>query len=468
MLASLDAQEHLSAGQWKLITAATFGIVLEFLDYFLIGFILAFVIGPWHLGLWQSSTILLSSGVGSMIGATLFGWLADKVGRRRIFLTTVTIFTLSTGALIFTPDSIEYGWLYLTAFRFLIGFGAGGLYCVDLPLVQEFVPSRMRGLVSGMVTSAVPIGFLLGSGLVAFVAPLIGWRGLMVICVALGLVTLLIRAWIPESPRWLLDNGRGEEARRSIAWATGLPVKSLALAPQAAVVNPPAFRDLFRYPRSVAVSWITNLGMQTGYYGLTLWSPVMIVQFLKVPPSRAAFYMIFVTLSAFAGRVTLSLLSEVIGRRATGMLASFAATAILLLASWFGDQLLGATFLLLGLLIVAYFFGEGGFAIVGPYSAEVWPTQLRAMGMGSAYGFGGIGKIVGPMGLAIIAGSSASGGAAAIGVRSAFMYFAIWYVLCGVAYLLLGMETKGQSIEAISARLDQGRARRAAAGHANS
>lgn len=468
MLTSLDAQARLTSGQWKLIAAATFGIVLEFLDYFLIGFILAFVIGPWHLGLWQSSTILLSSGIGSMIGAAVFGWLADKVGRRRIFLTTVSIFTLSTGALIFTPDSIEYGWLYLTGFRFLIGLGAGGLYCVDLPLVQEFVPSRMRGLISGMVTSAVPIGFLLGSGLVAFVAPLVGWRGLMLVCVLLGLFTLLIRAWIPESPRWLLQNGRGEEARRSVAWATGLPVDSLSLASPAQAESPPRLSDIFRYPRSVAVSWITNLGAQTGYYGLTLWSPVMIVQFLKVPPSRAAFYMIFVTLSAFAGRIGLSMLSEVIGRRATGMLASFAATAILLLASWFGDQLLGATFLLLGLLIVAYFFGEGGFAIVGPYSAEVWPTRLRAMGMGSAYGFGGIGKIIGPMGLAVMAGASASGGAAAIGVRSAFMYFAIWYVLCGVAYLFLGMETKGKSIEDISAALEGAHSHAAAAGRMNS
>jgi MFS transporter, putative metabolite:H+ symporter len=94
MLDALDAQDRLTTRQWKLIAAATFGIVLEFLDYFLIGFILAFVIGPWHLNLWQSSTILLSSGVGAMIGAALFGWLADKIGRRKVFLTTIGLFTI--------------------------------------------------------------------------------------------------------------------------------------------------------------------------------------------------------------------------------------------------------------------------------------------------------------------------------------------------------------------------------------
>jgi putative MFS transporter len=457
MLDALDAQDRLTTNQWKLVVAATFGIILEFLDYFLIGFVLAFVIGPWHLSLWQSSTILLSSGVGAMIGAALFGWLADKIGRRKVFLMTISLFTTGTAALIVTPDSAEYGWLYLTAFRFFVGFGAGGLYCVDLPLVQEFVPSRKRGLISGLVTSAVPVGFLLGSALVAFLAPSIGWRGLMAICVGLGLVTLLMRSWIPESPRWLLQNDRREEARKAVAWALNVPAQTLSLDSRQVVEAPPKIADLFRYPRSIAVSWLTNLGAQTGYYGLTLWSPVLIVQFLKVRPEQAAFYMIFVTLAAFAGRITISFLSESIGRRASGMLCSFGAVACLLVAAWFGNALLGATVLLLALLMASYFFGEGGFAIVGPYSAELWPTHLRTMGMGSAYGFGGIGKFVGPMGLAVIAGVSAAPNTAGVSVQTAFLYFAIWYALSGLAYMLLGIETKGQSIEAIARRLDEGR-----------
>src|SRR5260370_13148589 len=100
-----------------------------------------------------------------------------------------------------------------------MGFGVGGLYCVDLPLVQEFVRASKRGLVGGVVTASVPIGVLLGAALGAYATPYVGWRGLFAIGMIPGLLTLLIRAWVPESPRWLIQMGRIEEARESLAWA---------------------------------------------------------------------------------------------------------------------------------------------------------------------------------------------------------------------------------------------------------
>ncbi len=112
--------------------------MLEFFDYFLIGYVVAFIAGPWKLTFGESAVILLSSGFGAMFGAVFYGWLADKIGRRKVFLMTVINFSIATGILTFTPDN---AWIFLSVFRFLIGFGVGGLYCVDLPLVQEFVPA---------------------------------------------------------------------------------------------------------------------------------------------------------------------------------------------------------------------------------------------------------------------------------------------------------------------------------------
>ncbi len=453
MLERLDSQERLTGNQIRLITAATFGVALEFLDYFLIGFVLVFVVGPWSLTVWQSSTILLASGVGAMIGAAYFGWLADRIGRRKVFMVTIGIFSIGTAALAATPDSASFGWLYLSGFRFLIGFGAGGLYCVDLPLVQEFTPTQKRGVVTGLVTAAVPVGFLLGSLMVYFLAPSIGWRGLMVICTLMAGITLFIRTWIPESPRWLLRQGRPEEARAAVAWALDVPAETLPVSVETRKEQPPSVGEIAKYPRSWAVSWLTNLGAQTGYYGLALWSPVILVQLLGVKPSQAAFYMIFITLAAFVGRFLVSFLSESIGRRATGTLCSLSACAVLVAAALMGDALSGAAVLLIGLLMIAYFFGEGGFAVVGPYSAEVWPSRLRAMGMGSAYGFGGLGKIIGPMGLALIAGGSAAPGAGVISAQGAFTYFAAWYALAGLAFLFFGFETRGRSLEALDDQL---------------
>jgi MFS transporter, putative metabolite:H+ symporter len=135
---------------------------------------------------------------------------------RKVFLITVANFSLATGVLAFTPDN---AWLFLSVFCLIIGFGAGGLYCVDIPLVQEFVPASKRGMVGGLVTASVPVGILLGAVLGATATPYVGWRGLFAIGTIPGLLTLLIRAWVPESPRWLIQMGRMEEARKSLAWA---------------------------------------------------------------------------------------------------------------------------------------------------------------------------------------------------------------------------------------------------------
>ncbi len=451
MFEALDAQARLTGNQWRLISAGAFGLVLEFLDYFLIGFILTFVVGPWRLTIGESSIILLASGVGAMLGATFFGRLADQVGRRRVFMVTIGLFTASMAALIVTPDNPAVGWIYLSAFRLLIGIGAGGLYCVDLPLIQEFMPSRRRGAVSGLVTCAVPLGFLIGSALVAFAAPLVGWRGLVAVCVGLGLVTLLMRRWIPESPRWLMLQGRVDEARRSIAWALEVDAETLPVVIAAASTPKGAYRDLLRYPRSLLVAWLSNLGMQTGYYGLTLWGPLMIVATLHVAPAKAAFYMLFVTSAALGGRITFSLLSEAIGRRTTGAVAAGGAAALLIVAGFCSAGLAGAVVGFIAVLMLIFFFGEGGFAIVGPYSAEVWPTSLRATGMGAAYGFGGLGKIIGPLGLAVIVGTSTAAAPTAshASFQIAFLYFAVWYALASAAFVLFGVETGGRSIEAL-------------------
>ena len=457
MLQYLEQQTKLTGNQRRIIAAAVLGDMLEFFDYFLIGYVVAFIAGPWKLTFGQSAIILLASGFGAMFGALFYGWLADQIGRRKVFLMTVINFSLATGVLAFTPDN---AWLFLAVFRFLIGFGVGGLYCVDLPLVQEFVPASKRGFVGGLVTSAVPVGVLLGAALGAYATPYVGWRGLFAIGVAPALLTLLIRAWVPESPRWLMQKGRVEEAQRSLAWA--LEVDPSTLPPslsggQAQVAS--RLADIFRYPRSLAVSWLTNLGAQTGYYGFQLWAPTLLVQLLGIPPARAAFLMIFVNLAGLFGRIGMSYLSDAIGRKGAGAIASFGAAILLIGAAIYHDVYLAGISLFWMLLIVYNAFGDGGFAIVGPYSAEVWPASLRTTGMGSAYGFGGFGKVIGPLGLALIVGSSnlVTPKASVAALVPSYSYLAAWFALAGFMYLLLGMETRGRSLETIEQSLDASR-----------
>jgi len=457
MLQHLERQTNLTGNQRRIIAAAVLGDMLEFFDYFLIGYVVAFIAGPWKLTFGESAVILLSSGFGAMFGAVFYGWLADKIGRRKVFLMTVINFSIATGILTFTPDK---AWIFLSVFRFLIGFGVGGLYCVDLPLVQEFVPASKRGMVGGLVTAAVPLGVLMGAALGAYATPFVGWRGLFAIGMAPGLLTLLIRAWVPESPRWLIQMGRMQDARKSLAWALEMDPADLPVsAPDAQKQPMSRLSDIFRYPRSLAVSWITNLGAQTGYYGLTLWVPTLLVQLLGVTPARASFLLIFVNFAGLFGRVGLSYLSDAIGRRASGAIASFGAAILMVLAAIYHDVFFGGVSLFWLILIVNNAFADGGFAIVGPYSAEVWPVALRTTGMGSAYGFGGLGKVIGPLGLALIVGSSniITPKASVAALLPAFSYLAAFFTMAGLAYIFIGMETKGQSLESIEQALDASR-----------
>ncbi len=133
MFERLDQAKSLTSNQVKIIAAAIIGDMLEFFDYYLISFVLAFIIKPWHMTFGQSAVILLSSGVGAILGSVIWGRIADVYGRRTVFMATIVNFSLASGALYFTPDN---GWVYLSVFRFVVGFGVGGLYCVDLPMVQ--------------------------------------------------------------------------------------------------------------------------------------------------------------------------------------------------------------------------------------------------------------------------------------------------------------------------------------------
>ena len=129
-------------------------------------------------------------------------------------------------------------WIYLLVCRFIVGFGVTGLYSVDITLMQEFTGSQKRGWITGLTTTMLPAGFLLGALLGTFATPYIGWRGLFAVGLLPALLTLYIRAFVPELPHWLLRRGRLDEARRSLAWALMIDPREVTLP----AVAPPVER----------------------------------------------------------------------------------------------------------------------------------------------------------------------------------------------------------------------------------
>jgi putative MFS transporter len=244
---------------------------------------------------------------------------------------------------------------------------------------------------------------------------------------------------------------------QSLAWALETTPESLPLPARAPQPSGRAgFVSLFHHPRSLLASWATNIGVQTGYYGLTLWAPTLLVLVLGVTARRASFLMIWVGLGGFCGRLLISTLSDMIGRKLTGGFAAIAAAIFLvLMATNYAGYVGGVVPLFWLLMVIGFVFADGIFAVLGPYSAEVWPTSLRTTGMGSDYGFGGIGKVIGPWGMAMIVGSSnpVTPAASIQKLLPCFVYLATWYLLASVFYLFVGAETNGRDLEQIDQEL---------------
>jgi MFS transporter, putative metabolite:H+ symporter len=451
MLERLERQTKLTVNQWKIMIAAILGDMLDFFDYFLIGYVLAFIVHDWDLTYGQSAMILLAAGVGAVPGAFFWGWMADRIGRRKAFIGTALNFSIATGIMALTPDK---DWVFLTVFRFFVGFGVSGLFAVDTTLVQEYVPASKRGWVGGLVTSCLPLGLTLGAILGRFLTPYIGWRGLFVVGLLPALLTLLIRAWVPESPRWLLQRGRIKEARDSLAWTLKVDPDTIELPDTVPATRKTNWREVFQHPRSVALSILINLS-QTGGNGLLLWATTLFVLILNVSPAEAAGLMIWVSLAGFLGRLTFSYLSDALGRRPCGIIIGCAGAVLMALAGYLHSVFVGGVSLFYLLIVAQRFFGDASYAIIGPYTAEIWPAHLRASGMGFGYGTGNIGKVIGPLGLALIVGTSnyVQPQATIAAIVPALLYLAFWYGLAAVAFWLLGFETRGRTFEDIDASL---------------
>ena len=460
MIERLEQQEKLTSNQWKLICTANVADLLDFFDFFLIGYVTAALTKEWQLPYWQGGAILLASGLGAVPGAMIWGWLGDRIGRRTVFIWSAVTISLATGIMVFTPgaDALIPGWLFLMFFRFFVGIGNAGIFTIDLPLVQEFIPAYKRGWVSALVTTLLPGGSLLAGVAAASLLPLIGWRGLFLVGLSPLVLVFMIRYWVPESPRWLMRMGRMEEARKSLAWALMIDPKEITLPTKApAAEQQTRWLELFRYPKLVAAGCLTGL-TQTGGASLGLWGATLLVVVLNTSPAHAAFLMIFVNLAGILGRFSITALIEPMGRRGAGSLYCVMAALLIVSAGYLYDVYIGTWSLFYMLIVAQGFFSSAIYTVVGPYMSEIWPARLRSSGMGFSYGVGNLGgKVFGPLGLAIIMGAGDIIKPAApnlVMLGPAFVYFASWYILGVIGFYVFGPETKGRTFEEMDETLD--------------
>jgi MFS transporter, putative metabolite:H+ symporter len=439
--------------------AIMFGSVLEFFDFYLIAFVVSELDDEWNLTFGQVTAMLLNAGLGTIFGALLWGRIGDRTGRRKPLIAGVVIFSLGTGALALAPEG---GWWYIALVRFVVGIGVGGVAAVAVPMLLEMTPTRLRTKLAGfMLTALIPIGVLVAGVLAAVALDPLGWRTLF----AIGVFPIVLAFWtaffVPESPRWLIDQGRLEEARGVISWMTMTPEEELSTELPAAERKREHerhgdYKELARYKHSFWTVTLAWFGSACAAGGIVLWGPLFVEAVEDVSESKAAALFSFITLGSFFGRVTFAFLPLKIGRRACGALMGVGGAGLLVCTALFYDQHLGAVSMFLLLLVLANFFIDGGLANLVPYSPEIFPTHLRAHGMGLAQAVNGVGRVIGPLAIGLIAGASTEVDPESVvdSVTPGFLVLAGCAAISAIPFFTFAREPHGSSLESLAAELD--------------
>jgi putative MFS transporter len=444
-LLALFDNAPLNRRYWTIFILMSAVFVFDFFD-FLVGYLLAAVAREWHLTYGQSAIILYSGGIGAIVGAVVFGAFADAWGRKQQMVIGTFICAMSSGLIAFIPEG---SWLLFAILRFFVGVGLTAAVTPSLTVVVELTPTRYRTIATSFyVVFASAGGFLAPAVSAAIMGPY-GWRRVALLGFVALIIGVLVWLFTPESVRWLAAKGRFAEARAEVARHLGLPLDRVPL-PTMPPTAPPRgnLLDLWSQPR---MFWETILiwgGSSTAGYGVYLWGPTIVALLLGVPVPRAAAYFVFVSAAGVTGKIVVTLIAPLIGRRVLGVVWGFGGTVALALAGYYNSVFVGGVPLMVVLMCASTFCVEGGFSNLAPYTVESYGVSLGARSSGLGQTANGFGKIIGPLSLALIAGTSqlVSPQQTAEAVFPAFLFLAFCMALVGLSFLFLGVETHGKAM----------------------
>ncbi len=261
--------------------------------------------------------------------------------------------------------------------------------------------------------------------------------------------------YVRESPRWLLEQGRNEEARSVIAWLTMRDESELSLEAELEPERKAGYRELLRYRQSALVTTLAWIGASAAVAGVFLWGPTFLEEILEVDSDEAAAMFVIVIMGAFAGRLFFSFFPNRVGRRTCGLLMGVGAPVFLTVAALSGETEIAGASLFLIALACAAFFVDGGFANLAPYTSEIYPTAMRTHGMGLAWMMSGLGRIIGPAGVGLIAGSDdpIDPEATLSALEPGFLFLAGFSLLVLIGFVLVKLEPHGSDLESFHTQL---------------
>ena len=416
------------------------GWALDAMDVGLVSFILAALAAQWSLSPGQLSAIASIGFVGMAIGASLGGLLADRIGRRQVFALTLLVYGVATGA-----SALVTGLGLLLVLRFLVGLGLGAELPVASTLVSEYAPARIRGRVVVALEAFWALGWLLAAVIGYLVVPASanGWRWAFALGMVPAAYAVVVRWGLPESVRFLERKGRhdeAEEAVRRFEVSAGVEPpasrrRRLAATRRRAAAAGAAAGPRCGHPPTGAARialWLTWFGTNFSYYGAFIWLPSLLVAsgFTLV---KSFEYTLIITLAQLPGYAVSAILIERWGRRPT--LATFlAGSALSAVAFGLADSV--PAVLAAGMALS--FFNLGAWGALYAVTPEVYPTDLRATGAGSAAAFGRLASIIAPLLVPLLRTST--------GLTGLFTVFAVAFAVAAVAALGLP-EWRGRALE---------------------
>lgn len=429
----------LGSFHYRLLGLMGSGIAFEALDTGLISFVLAQMIGSWNLTPAQIGFIGSAGLVGMAIGAILSGTLADRIGRKMIFVATLGIYAVATGLC-----GLAWNYESLLFFRFLVGAAIGGQPPVANAIMSEYAPVKHRGKMLVLQNSSWAVGWLLAALIAYLIIPKYGWQLAFYIGALPALVVVYVWRILPESAMYLVSKGRHMEAHAlvsKIEQELGVPVGEPPKVEERISATPQAFSffDLWSstYIRRTICLWILWFGMVYSYYGIFTWLPSLLVKSGHTL-IRSFEFLLYMTLAQLPGYFAAAYFVDKIGRKATmGSLLVVCALS----AYMFGSAKTVGEIVFWG--CVMSFCNLGAWGITHAYSAEQYPTHARAAGVGWAAACGRTGGIVAPIAVgALMTGSDQ--------FATVFTMFTIVLAIIAADLIFLGKETMNKSLDELT------------------
>jgi MFS family permease len=453
-----------SRWHWMIVFALGITWILDGLEVTVVGSIASVLQKKETLGLSASAVSFASTAylLGAVVGALFFGYLTDRLGRKKLFLITLAVYTVFTVATAFSFGLASY-----VVFRFCTGLGIGGEYAAINSAIDELIPARRRGQIDLSINSTWWMGTILASivtlGFLNLLPTAWGWRAIFFLGAVLAVAVLLVRRFVPESPRWLLTHGRAAEAEEIVKQIEAEIMREQrtdSLPPPAAKrytidqMRRTTFADvpriLFSQHLGRTVLALTLMCTQAFLYNAIFFTQALVLTtFFKVSASLVPLYIIPLAIGNLVGPWLLGRFFDTVGRKA--MIAGTYIVSGLLLVGvgiMFKNGSIDATQMTIGWMVI-FFFASAGASSAYLTAGELFPMETRAMAIAFIYAIGTlVGGAFAPyfFGLLIQSGTRTN-------VFYGYLVGAALMIVGGLAEIVLGVAAEGKSLEDVAAPL---------------